>query len=136
MKVLLETQAFLDDSIRLSNDYIGVYRVNTSDIFKDSGIVFDKHTVIIQQLYYKDGVFINTIFSFLVNLKKNGKTLYYKKLHTKFLEWFKQFLKHNDYVIYIYEVHSDIIDYLEEYCFDYYQIKSPKELISKINNIF
>jgi len=136
MKVLIETTAFLDNSLLLSNDNINIYRVNTENIFNDNEIVLNKYSTIIQQMYYKDGVFINTIFSFLLNLKTNGKTLYYRKLHTKFLEWFKEFLKHNKYVIYVYEVDMDILMYLEEYCFDYKVIQSDRELISIVNNIF
>lgn len=136
MKVLIETMALLDNSIKLSNDNISIYRVNTDNIFDEDTIVLNKYSMIIQQMYYKDWVFINTIFSFLLKLKKGGQTIYYKKLHTKILEWFKEFLKHNKYIIYVYEANQEIVDYLEEYCFEYTQINSSKELISKINNIF
>ena len=136
MKVILETMAHLDYSIRLSNDNINIYSVNIDDIYNETGIVLDKHSIIMQQLYYRDWVFINTIFSFLCNLKKWANTLYYKKLHTKFLESYKAFLRHSDHVIYLYEAPPDVIEYLEVECIDYEIIDSAKDLIHKLNNIF
>lgn len=136
MKVILETQVPIDLSIQLSNDDIDIYRVNTDNIFDETWMVLDKYSIILQQMHYKNWVFINSIFSFLLNLKKGSDTLYFRKLHNSLVESFKSFLRHNDYIIFVYEAKPEIIEYLEEYSFQYEIIWTSKDLISKLNNIF
>lgn len=143
MKVIIETQAHIEDVLMLHNDMLDIHSVNLEEIFKDSTIVLDKYTSIVKQLFQWRGVYINTIFSFLLTLQKHGqklksewKSLYYLKLHTKLLERTKKFLWSGDFLILVHEAHSDLLDYLETECINYTEVSSIKELVTEVNNNF
>lgn len=141
MKILIETQAYLEEPIKSANDLVEIHGVNLEDTFKKSMIVLDKYTLIVKQLFEWRGVYINTIFSFLLTLKQHGQnlknkwdSLYYLKLHTKLLERTKKFLWSGDFIVLVYEAHSNLTDYLETECIDYREVSSIKELTSIVNN--
>ena len=134
MKIIIETRVDINYALERSDKYIWIYNVNIEDIFNNWKIVLDKYSTIIHQMYSWDGVFINTIFSFLLKLKTESTSLQCKKLHTKLLERTKCFIKANDCLIYLYEANPDVKEYLEIECIDYLEFDNSKWLISSVKN--
>jgi hypothetical protein len=136
MKILIETRIEIDYQFRLDNDFIDLYRINIDNMFEHWIIVLDKYQTLVQQLYYGNWLFINTIFSFLLKLKTEGDSLYYKKLHTKLLEKTKKYLFEEKIEVLIYEADPKIIEYLEIECINYTIIESMKELLTHTHQRF
>jgi len=135
-KILIETRVNIDQSFRLDNDFIDLYRVNIDNIFIKWVIVLDKYSAIVQQMYYGNWIFINTIFSFLLKLKTEGTSLYYKKLHTKLLEKTKRYIIEEWIEVMLYEADPRVIEYLEVECIDYISAESIRDLFTKVHYRF
>ena len=132
MRIILETEFKIDTEIKREIDS-SIYRVNNEDIFEDGNIVLDKYASIIRQLHYGDGIYINTIFSFLLKLKSDGRSLYYKQLHTRLLQRIRKFLEiHRVNTIYLYSCSPEMREYLSVECFEYTEFNSKEELIRAI----
>jgi len=133
MKILLITDLNIDDNLSKYLDDVRILRSNSDNIFEDWMIVLDKYSTLIEQLFYWNGIFINTIFSFLQKLKSQGESLYFRKLHTKLLERFRELLKHNpDIRIMTYRANCSLIEYLDVECFDYISFNDEESLIGVI----
>jgi len=133
MKILLETRCDFEQTIWLHTDEICTYRINSSNIFENWMIVLDKYSIMISQMYHNDGVFINTIFSFLLKLKSEAESLYYKQLHTRLLNRVKQFLLHQKIDnIYLYDCDPRIKEYLDIECFSYTIFTTRWDLVKEV----
>ena len=133
MRILLNTDELIDDDIQNISEHIWIFSINSNNIFDDWIIVLDKYSLIIEQLFYKEWVFINTIFWFLLKLKTEGESLYYRQLHTKLLLRIRELMYHNpDILIYTYNISCEMQEYLDVECFNYTIFDNKKDLIKAI----
>jgi len=133
MKILLETNSLIEKHIAKETDKIRMFRVNNDSMFSNWMIVLDKYTSIISQIYYKDWLFINTIFSFLLKLKKEWQSLYYKQLHTRLVFRVRCFMeKQRINNVLLFNPNEEIREYLDIECFNYIIFESKSALINYI----
>jgi len=135
-KILLESKFNIEQEIGIETDLISIHRCNIDNMFDNWVIVLDKYAQILQQMHEGRWVFVNTIFSFLRKLENNWHWLYYKQLHTKLVCRIREYLKRNNFKIYLYDCKPEIQEYLDIQCFDYELFDTRGNLVrSIINNI-
>lgn len=133
MKILLETNCLIEQYVEKESDNTWTYRINNENMFDNWMIVLDKYASIIAQMHYKEWLFINTIFSFLLKLKKEGQSLYYKQLHTRLVARVRNFMAVNNIDRILLHDHDDEIqEYLDIECFDYIIFDNREDLISHV----
>ena len=132
MKILLNTNSEIINDIRRITDDFNIYELNIDSMFDDWMIVLDKYSSLILQLYSCNGIFVNTIFSFLYKLKTEWFTLYHKQLHTKLLQRTRILLEIYNIQVFLYACDRELQEYLDIECISYTIFTDKTLLLSEI----